>query len=166
MSEEQNQQPAVNPQEEILKIYIRKMEEFQADICRRLINAEMNLEIATNSFKQSSEQLNTAQTINQQLLNGLQEVTVERNKLSEDVKVQSSDHEEFINLKVQNEKLTKQRDDYYREMQHHIVTNNKLSDRLQKSEAALSEFLLKEQMGNSGVGKEATIRKKVAKVKG
>ena len=166
MSEEQNQQPAVNPQEEILKIYIRKMEEFQADICRRLINAEMNLEIATNSFKQASEQLNTAQTINQQLLNGLQEVTVERNKLSEDVKVQSSDHEEFINLKAQNAKLTKQRDDYYREMQHHIVTNNKLSDALQKAETAVKELEMARTLAAQQIKVVEPERKKVAKVKG
>lgn len=161
MSEEikEIQDQTEDPQLSVMRIYVRKQEELIADFCRRLVNAEMNLEIATNSFKQAHEQNTTSQTQIKQLLQGLQEVTAERNKLVESAKIQNSGLEETKAIIAERDKAVKQRDDYYREMQHQITNNNVLSDKIQKLEAELKEFRLRESLEANAP------RKKVAKVK-
>lgn len=160
MSEEiTNEVNAENPQVSLLKVYIKKQEELIADFCRRLINAEMNLEIATNSFTQAQQRATTAEQQIQQFIAGLQQVTAERNDLREAIKNTDSNAEEYKNTKAELTKAVKQRDDYYREMQHHIVKGNQLAAELEKVKGQLAEFTLKEQL------EESAPRKKVAKVK-
>ena len=155
MSEEVQQEQTPNTEVPVLKVYIKKQEELIADFCRRLINAEMNLEIATNSFTQAQQRATAAESNFQQILNGLQQITAERNELREQIAAAGVDKEEVIAITKERDRAVKQRDDFYRELQHHISNGNKMAEQVRQLENENKELKFA----------QSAPPKKVAKVK-
>jgi hypothetical protein len=135
----QPQQPEVSQAETMYKIYIAKLENLLAETQRRMLSTEMNLEMATNQNKQHADTISQQANYISQANIALDNLAKERNQLKDQVTVHNASDAEVSSIKRERDAAVKIRDDYQRELQAHIATNNKLNGKLAEALTTINE---------------------------
>jgi len=126
----QQTQPNIDPQLGIYAIYIKKLEDLQMELSRKLMNSEVNNEILQNSLNQANDAYSKLMEQFQQLGQGMHITTQQRDELNEEIKKYQAKEAEFKAMKLERDSTCRQRDDYHRELQIQINRANELEHRI------------------------------------
>lgn len=156
MSEVQNQVP--NPEVEMYKLYIQKMEALILETERKMVHAQINHEIVAQRNKFLEETVNSQGEYIKNASLALENKSKECDEWKSKASGQASTTEQVNAALREREAAQRSRDDFYRELQNQIAFSNKQT---QEIEALKKELVEKDK--KLAILESATPLKKAAK---